>query len=108
MMRGRSISGMRRLPLVAAIMVGLYAPTVMAQDTTPQAADAQEQQQDEQDQDQAPAEAEVTELKTIRVTGSLLRRTKQCFTQAEWDKIAEVQRRGVQKTIDGLTEKGGQ
>lgn len=41
-------------------------------------------------------------------TGSLLRRTKQCFTQAEWDKIAEVQRRGVQKTIDGLTEKGGQ
>ena len=36
-------------------------------------------------------------------TGSLVRKTKQCFTKAEWDMIAEVQRRGNEKMVDGLS-----
>ena len=36
-------------------------------------------------------------------TGSLVRRTKQCFTKAEWDQIAETHRRGNEKMVDGLT-----
>ena len=75
MNRGRSIGGMRRLPLVAAILAGLYAPVAFAQDTPP-ATDAQAaQQQDEQEQEQAePATGDVTQLNKITVTGSLLRR----------------------------------
>lgn len=38
-------------------------------------------------------------------TGSMVRKTKQCFTLKEWDQIAEIQRRGNQKMFDGLTEK---
>ena len=47
MKMSRSIRGMRRLPLVAAILVGLHAPAVLAQETTTQDADAQQEQQDE-------------------------------------------------------------
>lgn len=38
-------------------------------------------------------------------TGSMVRKNKQCFTLREWDRIAEIQRRGNQKMFDGLTEK---
>ena len=38
-------------------------------------------------------------------TGSMVRKSKQCFTLREWDQIAETQRRGNQKMFDGLTEK---
>ena len=74
MNRGRSIGGMRRLPLVAAILAGLYAPVAFSQDTPP-ATDAQAaQQQEEQEQEAQPATGEVTQLGKITVTGSLLRR----------------------------------
>ncbi|MFC3711461.1 hypothetical protein ACFOMD_02695 [Sphingoaurantiacus capsulatus] len=36
-------------------------------------------------------------------TGSLVRKTKQCFTRAEWDKIAAANRQGNQKTADQLS-----
>lgn len=38
-------------------------------------------------------------------TGSLVRKNKQCFTKAEWDRIAEVQRRGNEKMVDGLSSR---
>lgn len=37
-------------------------------------------------------------------TGSLAASRRQCFTRAEWDRIAESARRGAEKTIQGLTE----
>jgi hypothetical protein len=42
--------------------------------------------------------------KTAEV-GSLVRRKKQCFTKAEWDKLAEAHQRGARKLMDGLTER---
>jgi len=36
-------------------------------------------------------------------TGSLVRKTKQCFTQAEWDRIAQQTRIGNQKVADQLS-----
>ena len=53
----------------------------------------------------APAVSDANKVickKTLE-TGSLVRKTKQCFTKAEWDQIAEVQRRGNEKLVDGLT-----
>lgn len=38
----------------------------------------------------------------IQDTGSLVRTQRQCFTRAEWDRIAETVRRGAQTTISGL------
>ena len=38
-------------------------------------------------------------------TGSLVRKTKECFTKAQWDRIAESQRRGNEKMVDGLTSR---
>lgn len=38
----------------------------------------------------------------IQDTGSLVRTQRQCFTRAEWDRIAETARRGAQTTISGL------
>ncbi len=37
-------------------------------------------------------------------TGSLVRARRQCFTKAEWDRIAETARRGAEKTVMGLME----
>ena len=37
-------------------------------------------------------------------TGSIARTRRQCFTRAQWDRIAESARAGAQKTISGLTE----
>ena len=42
--------------------------------------------------------------KTAEV-GSLVKRKKECFTKAEWDRIAEAHQRGVRKLMDGLTER---
>lgn len=36
-------------------------------------------------------------------TGSLVRRNKQCFTKAEWDRIAESQRAGAERLVRDLT-----
>ena len=46
--------------------------------------------------------------KSVGETGSLVRKRKQCFTRAEWDKIAESQRNGTQKMVDQLAERCGQ
>lgn len=35
-------------------------------------------------------------------TGSLVRRKRQCFTQAEWDRIAESEQKGAGRLIDEL------
>lgn len=40
-------------------------------------------------------------------TGSLAQTRRQCFTKAEWDRIAESQQEGARKTIEGLTTKPG-
>lgn len=40
-------------------------------------------------------------------TGSLVRKTKQCFTKAEWDRLSESQRTGAQKMVLDLTTKQG-
>lgn len=39
----------------------------------------------------------------IQETGSLVRTTRQCFTRAEWDRIAETARRGAQRTTQELS-----
>lgn len=38
-------------------------------------------------------------------TGSLVKRVKQCFTKAEWDRIAEAEHKGVGRLVDELTGK---
>ena len=38
----------------------------------------------------------------VQDTGSLVRTQRQCFTRAEWDRIAEIARRGAQSTVSGL------
>ena len=40
-------------------------------------------------------------------TGSLAQTRRQCYTRAEWDRIAESQQSGAQRTIDGLTSRPG-
>lgn len=40
-------------------------------------------------------------------TGSLVQARRQCFTRAEWDQIAESQRRGAGRMIQELTERPG-
>jgi hypothetical protein len=41
-------------------------------------------------------------------TGSLVKKNKQCFTKAEWDKVYAAQREGNQKLFDGLSGRCGQ
>lgn len=41
-------------------------------------------------------------------TGSLVKKNKQCFTKAEWDKIYAAHREGNTKLIDGLSGRCGQ
>ena len=45
--------------------------------------------------------------KRFQETGSLVRSQKKCFTKAEWDQIAEMERRGWEKTRDELTTRPG-
>ncbi|MGQ0661507.1 hypothetical protein [Sphingosinicella sp.] len=40
-------------------------------------------------------------------TGSLAATRRQCYTRAEWDRIAESQQSGAQRVIDGLTTRPG-
>ena len=58
--------------------------------------------------DQSPVvdDQEIVCKKTLE-TGSLVKKTKQCFTKAEWARIAESQRTGAQKLIHDLTTKKG-
>jgi hypothetical protein len=57
----------------------------------------------------APAPSDLDDnriiCRKIGETGSLVRKQKQCFTRAEWDRIAESQRRGTVRMIDELTSK---
>ncbi len=39
----------------------------------------------------------------VQETGSLVRTIRQCFTRAEWDRIAESARRGAQRTTQELS-----
>jgi hypothetical protein len=41
-------------------------------------------------------------------TGSLVKKNKQCFTKAEWDKVYAAHRDGNQKLFDGLSGRCGQ
>lgn len=41
-------------------------------------------------------------------TGSLVKKNKQCFTKAEWDKVYAAHREGNQKLFDGLSGRCGQ
>lgn len=43
----------------------------------------------------------------IQETGSLMATRRQCYTKAEWDRIAESQQEGARKTIDGLMTRPG-
>lgn len=45
--------------------------------------------------------------KTLEV-GSLVKKHKQCFTKAEWDRIRMAHREGAQKMVDGLATRCGQ
>ena len=62
--------------------------------------------------DPAPGASAATGLSDTRIicrktaeVGSLVKRRKECFTKAEWDKIAEAHQRGTRKLMDGLTER---
>lgn len=59
--RNKSLS---RLPLVAAVIAGLYGPAVLAQDPP----------SEPETEEQAAAQDDATELETITVTGSLINR----------------------------------
>lgn len=39
----------------------------------------------------------------MQETGSLVRTLRQCFTRAEWDRIAETARRGAERTVAELS-----
>ena len=57
---------------------------------------------------QEPAEVAAPErliCKRWAEVGSLVRKRKQCHTKAEWERLAEMERTGTQKTMDGLTER---
>lgn len=45
--------------------------------------------------------------KRFKETGSLVRSQKKCFTRAQWDQIAEMERRGWEKTRDDLSGRPG-
>jgi hypothetical protein len=43
--------------------------------------------------------------KRVLETGSLVRKTKQCFTSREWARIAASQEAGARKLVDDLRER---
>ena len=59
---------------------------------------------DEDNSQTAEAAKEKKICKTEKVTGSLTRVRRTCLTQREWDRLAEVTRRGV----DGLERDANQ
>jgi hypothetical protein len=83
-----------RLRLICGALAVLHAAPALAQaaPTQPAAAAAKVE----------PGADEIICRKTLE-TGSLVRRTKQCFTRAEWDRIAATNRAGNQKVADQLS-----
>ena len=80
---------MKKIRMSAVItLAGLLLPTI-ASAAEPPAADA--------------AEKDKLICRKTTEVGSLVRKKKECYTKAEWDKIAEVQQRGVKKTQEGLS-----
>lgn len=71
------------------LIVGLIAAeasTALAQGTRPSASSEQER----------------LICRRMPETGSLVRARRQCFTKAQWDQIAESQRRGASRMIQEL------
>ncbi len=56
---------------------------------------------------QTPAFDDKIVCRKIKETGSLVRKKKMCFTQAEWDRLAEAEHKGVGKLVDDLSGKPG-
>jgi hypothetical protein len=50
----------------------------------------------------AKNESERLICRRVQDTSSLVRTHRQCFTRAEWDRIAEATQRGAGRTISGL------
>ena len=60
--------------------------------------------------DQSPSAADDDSriiCKKLGETGSLVKKNKQCFTKAEWDRIAESQRNGAERLVHDLATKKG-
>lgn len=53
-------------------------------------------------QTSASSDAQRLICRRVQETGSMVRTVRQCFTRAEWDRVAETARRGAQSTISGL------
>lgn len=51
---------------------------------------------------EAPAFDDKIVCRKIKETGSLVRKTKMCFTQSEWDRMAEAEHKGVGRLVDEL------
>jgi hypothetical protein len=83
----------RALPLIVAAAFGAAPlPALAAAGTTPGAAQAANAVDDNR-----------IICRRIQETGSLVKRTKQCFTKAEWDRIAAAAYEGNRKMVDQLT-----
>lgn len=82
---------MRNFVIVAvAALATLTAGAVAAQSTEPP----------------AKAKSERLICQTIQETGSLARQKRQCFTRAEWDRIAEAARARGQRLTGDMTSAG--
>ena len=77
-----------RLIAVAALL-GLAGPA-SAEDPAPTATPA------------ATADAEKLICRKTAEVGSLVRKKKECYTKAEWDRLAESQQRGTRRMQDEL------
>lgn len=76
--------------LVAAVTAALICPlAAMAQEAKPE----------------APAFDDKIVCRKIKETGSLVRNKKMCFTQSEWDRMAEAEHKGVGRLVDELSGK---
>ncbi len=53
----------------------------------------------------AGADTERLVCRRVQGTGALVATRRQCFTRAQWDRIAESQRTGAQRMIWELTER---
>ncbi len=75
------------------LWVGVAAAAVLA---TSIGASAQEAKSE------APAFDDKIVCRKIKETGSLVRKKKMCFTQSEWDRMAEAEHKGVGRLVDEL------
>ncbi len=84
---------MRKVVIVAgAALITLAAGAVTAQSTQPAP--------------KAKAKNERLICQTMQETGSLARQRRQCFTRAEWDRIAEAARARGQRLQSDMTSAG--